>query len=112
MREQELQELQSLFFEGCPNEVFTSPASDHESEALQTLEAGIVTPQVCITPMLSPTGGYGNQFFSGFPESPKFQRKSPIKNMVRAYLPNHQTTSVSSLLIQTSEWGGFCFFGN
>lgn len=95
MREQELQELQSLCFESCANEVFMSPASDHEPEIGQTLDAGVVAPQVCITPVLSPTSVYGNQFFAGFPESPKFQRKSPIKNMVRAYLPNHQTTSVS-----------------
>lgn len=95
MQEQELQELQSLSFDNCSNEVFLSPASDHEPEIGQTLETGVMTPQVCITPVLSPTAGCGNQFFAGFPDSPKFQRKSPIKNMVRAYLPNHQTTSVS-----------------
>lgn len=95
MQEQELQELQSLSFDNCSNEVFMSPGSDHEPEIGQTLETGVMTPQVCITPVLSPTAGCGNQFFAGFPDSPKFQRKSPIKNMVRAYLPNHQTTSVS-----------------
>jgi len=99
MREQDLQE--SLICDDVvpepdePNYSFlqTMTPQEQHGDMFRWLDADLAMPQVCVTPVISPTGSFGNP--TSGPSSPCYPHSSPIKNMVRAYLPNQQTTSVN-----------------